>query len=451
MTAGKAGGLALLCSFAVYFIPVVGPHAAFFIFETIRLQFRDFTNPAWAFSALGAAVGLQTVAVALFYWFWRRRSVLSIAALPAYGLAAAVLAQFIYMLWLPSYFLIEADQAPETGAWMEACTVADASMMTWRTPRRLPHDGWGEVWLSDSQNRQSMLSMPGCRRIAAPLPQPQLQPSGHMDFSVGIVQIAPGGLALVQRTDIPSNKSTWYLLNAPAGALLPLSAPAVDGAVAPYLSDDGSQIAWILPIPGTGPPVRDALHLRPVLDGKPEAVLDLSPFGAASYETIGIDSTSGEILLWVNVPARLLATTMDGSERSTPALPALVKPQSNTLVLTEHGVLAWDAYKEDDNYLVAWSMNSGSGSRRIPRGSSVEAAAVDPSARYVAISTSTSLNIGNVRDSVVVLRTSDGKEVFRRFLPKYSRTNVAFVGRDFFAYSDTGSTHVLRLPTGQER
>ena len=451
MTPAKAGGWAVLCSFAVYFIPIVGPHAAFLIFETIRQQFRDFTHPAWAFSALGAAVGLQAVAVALFYSFWRRRSLLSIAALPAYGLAAAVLAQFIYMLWLPSYFLIEADRAPETGALTEACSVVDASMMTWRTPRRLPHDGWGEVWLSDWQNRQSVLSMPDCRRIAAPLPQPRLQPSGHADFSVGITQIAPGGLALVQRTDIPSKKNSWYLLNAPAGTLLPLAAPAVDAAVAPFLSDDGSEIAWILPVPGTGPPVREALHLRPVHDGKPEAVLDLSPFGAISYETISIDSTSGEILLWANVPGKLLATTIDGSERSTPALPPLVKPLSNTLVLTEHGVLAWDAYKEDDNYLVAWSMDSGSGTRRIPKGSSVTAAAVDPSTRYVAISTTTTLNIGSVRDSVVVLRASDGQEIFRRFLPKYSRTNVAFIGRDFFAYSDTGGTHVLRLPAGQDR
>jgi hypothetical protein len=143
-----------------------------------------------------------------------------------------------------------------------------------------------------------------------------------MDFSAGIIQVAPGGLALVQRTDIPSNKSTWYLLNAPAGTLLPLP-----------------------------------LHRR---------------FTGPSYPT---------------------CQTM--------------------------------ARKRTTNYIVAWSPDSGSGSRRIPRGSSVEAAAVDPSARYVAISTITTLSIGSVRDSVVVLQTSDGKEVFRRFLPKYNRTNVS--------------------------
>ena len=450
MTARKAGGYALACSFAVYFIPIVGPHTGFFIFESLRIQFRDFRDPAWAFSALGAAVVLQAVAFVLFYWLWRRRGALAIAALLTYGFAATVVAQFIYMLWLPSYFLIEADTAPEIGAWAEVCTVADASTTIWRTPRRLPDEGWSEVWLNDSQNGQSMLTMPGCRRIPAPMPQPHVQPSGHVDFLTSIVQVVPRGLALVQRTDVPSNRISWYLLNAPAGTLLPLAAPN-DGTVALYLSDDGSETAWILPIPGTGPPVLEALHVRPVQEGRPEAVLDLSPFGPASYETIGIDSQSGEILLWVSVPGRLLATAMDGMERSTPAIPPLVKPSSNTLLLTNHGVLAWDSYKEDDNYLVAWSMDSGSGSRHIPRGSSVTAATVDPSGRYVAISTTTTLNIGSVRDSVVVLRTTDGREVFRRFLPKYSRTNVAFIGREFFAYSDASSTHVLRVPADQER
>jgi hypothetical protein len=46
---------------------------------------------------------------------------------------------------------------------------------------------------------------------------------------------------------------------------------------------------------------------------------------------------------------------------------------------------------------------------------------------------------------VVVLQTANGREVFRRFLPMFSRTNVVFMGQQFFAYSDGGNTHVLRL------
>jgi len=73
MTPSRAGAWALVCSFAVYFIPIIGPHAAFFVFEMVRQQFRDFSNPAWAFSSLAAALAIQAVAFSLFYWFWRTR------------------------------------------------------------------------------------------------------------------------------------------------------------------------------------------------------------------------------------------------------------------------------------------------------------------------------------------------------------------------------------------
>jgi hypothetical protein len=45
----------------------------------------------------------------------------------------------------------------------------------------------------------------------------------------------------------------------------------------------------------------------------------------------------------------------------------------------------------------------------------------------------------------VVLRTSDGQEVFRRYLAAFNRTGVIFLGHEYFAYSDYGTTHVLRI------
>jgi len=77
----RAFWLALVCSLSVYFIPLIGPHAAFFLWESLLQRFRDFgRNPAWAFTELGAALVLQTIALGMFgsgggaapcaWWFW---------------------------------------------------------------------------------------------------------------------------------------------------------------------------------------------------------------------------------------------------------------------------------------------------------------------------------------------------------------------------------------------
>src|SRR4029079_18648652 len=123
-----------------------------------------------------------------------------------------------------------------------------------------------------------------------------------------------------------------------------------------------------------------------------------------SYETIGVDTTTGEVLLWVEVADKLFEADMAGNQKPL-SLPPGVKPLSNTLMVGEHGVIAWDAYKEDDAYALAWKTDAGAGLRRIPKGSSIIAAALDPAGRFVAFSTATTLNIGSVRDAVVVLRT----------------------------------------------
>jgi hypothetical protein len=75
---------------------------------------------------------------------------------------------------------------------------------------------------------------------------------------------------------------------------------------------------------------------------------------------------------------------------------------------------------------------------------------VHPGGRYVALSVTTSLSIGSVADSVYVLRAADGAQVFRRFLPRYARSAVAFPRDDLFAYTEWDGARaaivVLRLP-----
>jgi hypothetical protein len=62
------------------------------------------------------------------------------------------------------------------------------------------------------------------------------------------------------------------------------------------------------------------------------------------------------------------------------------------------------------------------------------------------VSVGTSLNIGKAQDAVYVLSAADGREVFRKYLPRYSRSPVAFLRPHFFVYSDQSGVHVVHTP-----
>jgi hypothetical protein len=141
---------------------------------------------------------------------------------------------------------------------------------------------------------------------------------------------------------------------------------------------------------------------------------------------------------------------LDGGVRRGPLAPAGVEPLGLTWRRGGAGWVAWDGYRERDAYRVAWETAHGQGRHRIPRGRSPGAVAVDPEGRHVALSVSGVYSIGAVPDAVIVLRTADGAEVFRRYLPRYARAGVAFLGAGFFAYTDVEDGRsrliVLRVP-----
>jgi hypothetical protein len=70
----------------------------------------------------------------------------------------------------------------------------------------------------------------------------------------------------------------------------------------------------------------------------------------------------------------------------------------------------------------------------------------------VAVSATTALNIGHIKDSAYVLRASDGAEVLRRYLPMYTRSSLAFLGDGFLACTDWDGSRVavrvVEVPIG---
>jgi hypothetical protein len=69
-----------------------------------------------------------------------------------------------------------------------------------------------------------------------------------------------------------------------------------------------------------------------------------------------------------------------------------------------------------------------------------------PSGDLVAVSVSTGLNIGHIRDSIYVLRATDGTEVFRQYLPMYTRTPVLFPSDDLMVYTADRQVVVVQIP-----
>jgi len=115
------------------------------------------------------------------------------------------------------------------------------------------------------------------------------------------------------------------------------------------------------------------------------------------------------------------------------------------------GWVAWDAAREEgERYRVAWSLANGRGTHKALWSRSLTAVKVDPDGRYVAISESNAMRDSIVEDAVYVLRTSDGKEVWHRNLPRYARSSLAFLGEKLFAYTDSNearsTVHVLQIP-----
>src|SRR5258705_11331820 len=121
----KSAVLALLASFSVYLIPLVGPHAAPLLGE---MFFGDMyrSRPLWFVTDVAADFMLQLVAFTVIYLFLQKRNVARGLALGISVPALFIFAQALFMLWIPSMFLIENDTASDTCSLPFVCTADDA-------------------------------------------------------------------------------------------------------------------------------------------------------------------------------------------------------------------------------------------------------------------------------------------------------------------------------------
>ena len=85
---------------------------------------------------------------------------------------------------------------------------------------------------------------------------------------------------------------------------------------------------------------------------------------------------------------------------------------------------------------LSWRLSTGQGYYELPIGYVAFSPRIHPSGSLIAFVSSNNVWRDTVPDDVVVLRVSDGSEVFRAHVPALSRPLVRFVGSHFFAFTD---------------
>jgi hypothetical protein len=440
--------IAAIGSFGVYAVPLVGPHAAWFLGESLLQGFGSNPQIAWMVTNVAVAIAAQVLAGVVLYWSLGGGWVRKMAWLGVVPLTAAL--NVAYMSAIPAFFLIEADTAAERNPWTEHCFVRGAELRPIRTPvtqaSPSPRAWWAAL---RPDGRDTLLRVPDCSLTDAVIPKAGQSPEGYLDFFTSLQFASPEGAAIIEQTDRRTSVRTWLMLVDPGAPLQPLAASSDRYQSPPVLSHRGDAVAYLETVVGSGPPMLHRVQVRKATPEStaPEVEVDLAPLGPASYVLMDVDTHTREILVWRD--DRPLVVGFDGQSRPVPFEPAEIRAQYSTYVRLGHGWVAWDAYREDGPYQIGWSLSGGSGRHRTNTGRSVTSAAVDPTGRLIAISETTTLSIGHARDVVYVLRTDTGADVFRTYLPRYTRSQVVFFEGGLFGYSNLEGTRILKVPEAQ--
>ena len=437
--------ISIVGSFLVYLVPLVGPHAVWLFGEALVAGAGAERPPVWMAADIALALTAQLLVGVVLFWSLGGGWVRKLTWLGIVPLSTTL--NVVYLMVIPSFFLIDADTAPELNTWTEHCFVREAALQPIRASAVQSTPGPGAWWASlPPDGRSTLLRVPDCSLTDAMLPTPGRSPEGYFDFFTSLQFTSTNGVAIVEQMDRRTTTRAWSALVNPGSPLQPLMESSEHRQTPPVISRTGDVIAYIETIADSGPPVLHRVLVRKASADStiPDVDVDLSPLGSASYVLMDVDAQARELLVWRD--NRPVIVGFDGQATPLPFAAGDVHASSSSYLRLNDGWVVWDGYRDDGPYQIAWSIGGRSGRHQTNAGRGITSAAVDPTGRFIAVSETTTLSIGDARDVVYVLRTDTGSDAFRAYLPRYARSHVVFFDGGLFGYSSFEGTHILKVP-----
>lgn len=413
--------IAFVLSCLLYLLPIMHIHGGTLLGAYLWAMFVEGGNEFhiyWKILATGLSVVLQLVWFVAFYWIlggsWLRWLMLT-GLVPASAVAVVV----AYVLAIPMLFLIERDDLPEVGDWPVVCSVPDASTADFPTGVTLALERAGEVWIHSGDTGYAVLSGTDCRLTQRKLFFPGIDG--------GIGYVAPRGAALFRMDGDGDGEFEYWFLAPEHGSPQRLDTPDTAGYWMPVVDSAASALAWLeTRRDDDGKILGHVITARTLPDG-PQRRIALHMDRTASPRLLDFDLAAGRFIVLRNY-REFYVVGPDGWAAEAPVRPTGFEHVGTNFRLLDGGWVAWDGYRDNARYRVGWSLAGGDGLYEIPKGRSISAVSVAPDGRFIAVSVSAALSIGSVRDSVRVIRVADGAEVWRRYMPRYTRSQVAFLG-----------------------
>ena len=223
-TRGSIGFKTFSLSLLIYLLPIIGPHG-WFLWGSLLwhevIEGRGRREVEWIIADLALALALQLVLLVLLIWIlrgqaWRRW----IAVLPAAAVFVVTL-NWLYLVSIPTHFLIDPESALEHSEAEIVCSIPDAAIAPVRGGVQLELAQAGEAWIERLPDLgYGILSMPGCK-VRDIDSVDRISPQG-----VGSVEyVAPEGAALFRRWNPRESRTELAFLGPDGGEPVPVSPP----------------------------------------------------------------------------------------------------------------------------------------------------------------------------------------------------------------------------------